>query len=86
MDSILVASVVLASIAIGLSPVLLPARVRLSIRWVLALLLLGASLWFNHTMEPAREPYHLILLIPFWLALSIAMLVLPFHPKAKPSR
>ena len=86
MDSILVALVLLASFAIGLSPILLPVRVRLSIRWGLALLLLGASLWFNLTMEPAREPYHLILLVPVWLALGIAMLVLPFHPKAKSSR
>ena len=73
----------LATVALGLSPVLLPAKVRLSVRWCLALFLLAASVWFNHAMSAASEPYHLVFLAPFWLGLGVGVLALPFHPRAK---
>ena len=82
-SSIALVLLVLATFALGLSPVLLPAKVRLSVRWCLALLLFAVSLWFNQVMSAAPHPYHLILLVPFWLALGAGVLVLPFHPRAK---
>ena len=81
--SIALALLVLLSFALGLTPVLLPATVRLSVRWGLALLLFAASLWFNRVMSAAPHPYHLILLAPFWLAWVFGVIVLPFHPRAK---
>jgi hypothetical protein len=81
--SIALVLLVLSSFALGLAPILLPAKVRLSVRWALALLLFATSLWVNQAWSVAPEPYHLILLVPFWLAWAICMIMLPFHPKAK---
>ena len=82
--SIALVLLVLATFALGLSPVLLPAKVRLSVRWCLALLLFfAASGWFNQAMSAVPHPYHLIFLVPFWFALGAGVLVLPFHPRAK---
>ena len=81
--SIVLVLMVLSSFALGLTPILLPAKVRLSVRWALALLLFATSLWLNQAWSVAPEPCHLILLVPFWFAWAIGMIVLPFHPKAK---
>jgi len=74
----------LAAVALGLSPVLLPPRVRLWMRWCLGLALFAGSLWYNQAMSSAPHPFHLILLGPFWLTLGVGLLMVTFHRSDMP--
>ena len=79
-DSIFLLVMLGASIGLGLTPVLLPKRVTLSVRWCLALFLLAVSLCFYRVMSGAPHPFHLVILAPFCFGWAVAVLMLALMP------
>lgn len=69
---------------IGVSPALLPARLPWWVRWALALLLLGISIWFYLTGGDPH-PYHLVFLAPFWLGWVLGAIIMMPWPVPEPT-
>ena len=67
-DFPLIALMVLAPVGLGLSPLLLPSRVKLIWRWLLALALLLLSVWLVERARNSPHGHEMIILLPFWLA------------------
>lgn len=72
--------VIAPAIALGLSPVLLPAKVSTSWRWSLAVLILAASLAIEWALSGIPHPFHHIVLLPLWAAQAATVPVLAFRP------
>lgn len=73
-DTVFAIALLAAVVGLGLAPALLTSRTAISYRWTLAILLLAASLWFNWAVSGGPHPFHLLLLIPFWISWVVSVL------------
>ena len=69
-----VITLVAVAISLGLAPLFLSKWVRPSVSWTLAASLFALSVWYNSVMWKAPHPFHLLLVVPFWISLFISVL------------